>query len=600
MNLASTLRNWRQRIARHGAGGERPQGSDGMATAVKEYFRYHGVMAPGVRVLRNLSMGAKIALVSAACVVPLFFVGVGFQTQTARHIEHKQEQQARLTQWEGIDAALRALRQQRLAQVQALVAAASGGGEAAPIVATGPALDAATLSAIAPPETFGPRARSDWQRLQEAVARLPSSAPGLPRFEAQLAATEALLKYARWVSHGTLDRDPGFESTDHAEFATRQLAQLAVEASVVSDLAALVNLPGAEARRFQLHARLTELEHAIAEMVFRADRLADGGHRVSADLALDVEPFVRGLHAKAAAALRAPADSQAAAALLAESRLADEGLHKLNAAALGELRRRLDERLQQLSRERWAVLGLLLVLCGVPVYLLIAFYHVLTGGLVKVIDQVRRMSTGDLSERPVAHGRDEVARALNSLSSSLAMLADMFAHVRLGVAAVAHASGEIARGNGDLEQRTADSRQGLQRVVDAVRACVALLDECGRRVDSTAAVVESMQLDSAKSRANMDALQKRMHDLQRKSGEVDAIVELIDGIAFRTNILALNASIEAAKAGEAGRGFAVVAQEVRRLAQRSAENARQISDIIGRSREDIELGSALADNTGAD
>jgi methyl-accepting chemotaxis protein len=113
-------------------------------------------------------------------------------------------------------------------------------------------------------------------------------------------------------------------------------------------------------------------------------------------------------------------------------------------------------------------------------------------------------------------------------------------------------------------------------------------------------VVDAMRLDAAKSRANMGALEKRMHELRRKSGEIEAIVELIDGIAFRTNILALNASIESSKAGEAGRGFAVVAQEVRRLAKRSAENAHQISDIVGRAREDIERGAALADHTGAD
>ncbi|MCL4699772.1 MAG: hypothetical protein KJ023_22390, partial [Burkholderiaceae bacterium] len=82
--------------------------------------------------------------------------------------------------------------------------------------------------------------------------------------------------------------------------------------------------------------------------------------------------------------------------------------------------------------------------------------------------------------------------------------------------------------------------------------------------------------------------------------EIDAIVGLIDGIAFRTNILALNASIESAKAGDAGRGFSVVAQEVRRLAGRSADNARQISEIIGAAREDIERGAALADHTGGD
>jgi methyl-accepting chemotaxis protein len=89
-----------------------------------------------------------------------------------------------------------------------------------------------------------------------------------------------------------------------------------------------------------------------------------------------------------------------------------------------------------------------------------------------------------------------------------------------------------------------------------------------------------------------------MTALRAKSREIGEIVTLIDAIAFRTNILALNASVEAGKAGELGRGFAVVAQEVRTLALRGSESARRIGDIVMRSTDDIELSGALAEETG--
>jgi methyl-accepting chemotaxis protein len=89
-----------------------------------------------------------------------------------------------------------------------------------------------------------------------------------------------------------------------------------------------------------------------------------------------------------------------------------------------------------------------------------------------------------------------------------------------------------------------------------------------------------------------------MSALRGKSREIGEIVTLIDTIAFRTNVLALNASVEASKAGEAGRGFAVVAQEVRSLALRGADSARRIAEIVSRSTEDIETSGALADEAG--
>jgi len=625
MSLAVSLRDWRRRIQGAAAGAPANGAPRRWLEMLREYFRYHGVMAPGVRVMRSLTVGGKIALVCAACVLPMVYLGHALDARAVDQAASLQQQLARVAQWRQVHALLHTLSEQRRAEVATLAGAAlppaapaqpapgadaavqakaaNAANEANPVNAhdSARAAPAAAVAALAPAATLGARGQADWARLQQSLAQLAAAAPGAARWQAQVGTTEALLAYARWVGQGELDRTAQVEAAEQTEFATQRLAALAAEVAAVGELAAMGNLPPGDATlRFRLGVRLAELERTYADVVFRADRLAEAGQQAAADLALDVEPFVRGVHAQGAAALQGAAAGTLAAALLAESRLAAQGIQKLQQVAMGELQQRLEAGLAQRQRERGTALALLALMCAAQLYLLVAFHRVLAGGMVKVIDQVRRMATGDLSERPTAHGRDEVAGALTSLSSSLGMLAEMFAHVRHGVAAVAHASGEIARGNGELSQRTADSRQGLQRMVDAVRACVALLDECGRRVDDTVEVVEAMRLDAAKSRANMDALQQRMHGLQRKSGEINAIVELIDGIAFRTNILALNASIEAAKAGETGRGFAVVAQEVRRLAQRSAENARQISDIIGRSREDIERGSALADSTCAD
>ena len=242
---------------------------------------------------------------------------------------------------------------------------------------------------------------------------------------------------------------------------------------------------------------------------------------------------------------------------------------------------------------RW-VLCAALVIVALAVYVLLSFYRVINGGLDQLKDQVGRMASGDLSARPQPWGRDEVAQAMHSLGESLARLADLFAVVRQGVAAASHASREIAGGNQDLARRTSTSAQSIEQILQGVGRYIEQLDACGQRVDQAEAVEQRMRLDAARARHQMQQLDERMQALQRRGREIGEIVELIDNLAFRTNILALNASIEAAKAGDAGRGFAVVAQEVRSLAQRSAESARRINDIIGRSTDDISHGHALA------
>jgi methyl-accepting chemotaxis protein len=187
---------------------------------------------------------------------------------------------------------------------------------------------------------------------------------------------------------------------------------------------------------------------------------------------------------------------------------------------------------------------------------------------------------------------------MQSLTVSLARLSDLLAAVRHGVGAVTQAAQQVALGNGDLTARTRRSVEALDDVVASVTRYSSQLEAAGREVESVVGIVQALRLDALKNRKQTQRLQEQMVSLRARSREIADIVRLIDGIAFRTNILSLNAQVEASKAGEAGRGFAVVAQEVRSLALRSADSARRIDEIVVRSTEDIERSGALADETG--
>lgn len=238
--------------------------------------------------------------------------------------------------------------------------------------------------------------------------------------------------------------------------------------------------------------------------------------------------------------------------------------------------------------------GVLLGLC-VAIYMLLSVYRVMNGGLVMIREQVTRMAQGDLSARPQAWGRDEVAKALASLGMSLSRLADLFAAVRQGVSAISHASHSMTAGSEDLNRRTELAAQSTSEIIQRIAQFVDQLEDSGRRIDEAMSVVQSLRIDALRSHNQMQRLDERMKALKGKSRKIGDIVEVIDHIAFRTNILSLNAAVEAAKAGPAGRGFAVVAQEVRSLALRTAESARQVSGIISSSTEDIEQCSSMAD-----
>mgnify|MGYP001355728742 CR=1 FL=1 len=164
---------------------------------------------------------------------------------------------------------------------------------------------------------------------------------------------------------------------------------------------------------------------------------------------------------------------------------------------------------------------------------------------------------------------------------------------------LANASGEIADGSTNLSQRTEAAASALQQTaasLEQLAQAVRLSADTARTAND---VASSAAATAQRGGEAVFQVVERMDEIARASGKIADIIGVIDGIAFQTNILALNAAVEAARAGEQGRGFAVVAAEVRALAQRSAQAAREIKGLIGASVDKVDAGQRLVKDAGA-
>ncbi len=204
---------------------------------------------------------------------------------------------------------------------------------------------------------------------------------------------------------------------------------------------------------------------------------------------------------------------------------------------------------------------------------------------------LRRIADGDLSQPLDELGRDEIGRLIALLERMQGELAQRVAAVRSGIDSVSTASLQISHGSNDLSVRTESQASSLQQTaasMEELTGTVRASAEHARHASATAA-----EANAAASRGGSIVTQvaTTMLHIQGSSRRIADITTVIDGIAFQTNILALNAAVEAARAGEQGRGFAVVAGEVRALATRSAEAAREIKQLIHDSVERVSTGS---------
>ncbi|WP_374568209.1 methyl-accepting chemotaxis protein [Ideonella sp.] len=275
-----------------------------------------------------------------------------------------------------------------------------------------------------------------------------------------------------------------------------------------------------------------------------------------------------------------------------------DALFVVDGVALDLLNSQLEERVNGLQRGNLiqaALAGGLLLIIGLLVQLL---SRSMTVPLQRAVGLAERIAEGDLSGDVQASGRDEIGQLMRALATMKSGLARMVGQVRGNADSVATAAREIAQGNADLSQRTEQQAASLQRTASSMEQLTATVS-----ANAENARMANQQAQSACSVAErggevVGQVVHTMHGIEASSRKVGDIIGVIDDIAFQTNILALNAAVEAARAGEQGRGFAVVAGEVRALAQRSAEAAKEIKTLIGASVEQVEAGGKLVETAG--
>ncbi len=223
--------------------------------------------------------------------------------------------------------------------------------------------------------------------------------------------------------------------------------------------------------------------------------------------------------------------------------------------------------------------------------------------LVRPLDIMRshfdRIAAGDLATPIQVYGRNEISQLFASLQRMQQSLIGTVGAVRDGAESILIGLQEISEGNNDLSSRTEQQAASLEETAASMEQLTATVKQNADNARQASQLARDASTTAAKGGDLAGDVVTTMHDIANSSQKIGAITSVIDGIAFQTNILALNAAVEAARAGEQGRGFAVVAGEVRNLAQRSAQAAKEIKGLIDESVSRVKQGSVLVENSGA-
>ena len=239
-----------------------------------------------------------------------------------------------------------------------------------------------------------------------------------------------------------------------------------------------------------------------------------------------------------------------------------------------------------------------LAVAGAAVWLSWLMQRKIVAELARAGEVANAVAGGDLSMQAASDRHDEVGDLMRSLGSMTTQLNQSISTVMDSSESIRLASSEIAAGNQDLANRTEETATNLQRAASSTEQLTGIVRQSADAARQANQLAASASEVAVRGGSVVAQVVSTMDEINASSKKIADIIGVIDGIAFQTNILALNAAVEAARAGEQGRGFAVGASEVRSLAGRSAEAAKEIKSLIGVSVDKVEAGSRLVADAG--
>ena len=261
-------------------------------------------------------------------------------------------------------------------------------------------------------------------------------------------------------------------------------------------------------------------------------------------------------------------------------------------SAIAEGAKLLQKRFDRTQQLFWLTVGGSGFCVLVMLYFLLAFQISFVADLRQVLSFMQQTAGGNLRMQVHIDGKDELSEMASAMDTMVKNLSAMVASVRSNSALVSYAGSSLAQGNRALSERTEQQAANLEQTAASVEELSSTVQDNAYAAQQSAAMAGGVRDVAEHGAQDMVEAIGSVEAIQNSTKRMDEIVGVIDGLAFQTNILALNAAVEAARAGESGRGFAVVATEVRSLAKRSAESAKEIRQLISSSSAQVATGVA--------